>query len=50
LFGGRFFLEPSVAVTHWPIDRNAPVDFATVDDRWPSYFLFEPGLHFGVKF
>lgn len=46
----RVFLEPSVAFTAWPINTNLPDDFAAVEDQWPSYFLFEPGLHFGVKF
>lgn len=48
LFDDRFFVEPSVAITHWPITTNVPAAFARVDGRWPNYFLFEPGLHFGV--
>jgi len=50
LFKNRFFLEPSVSVTHWPIKSNVPESFAAFDNKWPNYFLFEPGLHFGVKF
>ena len=50
LLHDRLFLEPSVAVTYWPISTNAPPAFAEKDDRWPNYFLFEPGLHFGVNF
>ncbi len=46
----RFFIEPSIPFTHWPISTNAPAAFAEKDSRWPNYFLFEPGLHFGVKF
>ena len=46
----RFFLEPSIAFTHWPIKTNVPAAFAERDRRWPNYFLFEPGLHFGVRF
>jgi len=49
-FNNRFFIEPSVAMTHWPIKTNVPASFAEVDNRWPNYFLFEPGLHFGIKF
>lgn len=49
-FKDRFFLEPSLAVTHWPIKTNVPESFAKVEDKWPNYFLFEPGLHFGVNF
>ncbi|NOU47158.1 MAG: hypothetical protein HOO86_08865 [Bacteroidales bacterium] len=49
-FKNRFFIEPSVAITHWPINTNVPESFAIIEDKWPNYFLFEPGLHFGVKF
>lgn len=48
LLGDRVFVEPSVAITHWPITTHVPAAFARVDRRWPNYFLFEPGLHFGV--
>jgi hypothetical protein len=50
LFKNRFFIEPSVSITHWPINTNAPESFATLENKWSNYFLFEPGLHFGVKF
>jgi hypothetical protein len=50
LLRGRLFLEPSVAFTYWPVDTHAPPAFAERDARWPNYFLFEPGLHFGVRF
>jgi hypothetical protein len=50
LLQDRFFLEPSIAATHWPISTNVPAAFAEKDRKWPNYFLFEPGLHFGVKF
>ncbi len=46
----RFFLEPSIAFTHWPINTRVPEEFATMERQWPTYFLFEPGLHLGVKF
>jgi hypothetical protein len=46
----RVFLEPSIAFTHWPVSTNVPEEFAVLDKKWPSYFLFEPGLHAGVKF
>ncbi len=45
----RVFIEPSIAVTHWPINTNVPADFARLDNRWASYFV-EPGLHVGFKF
>ena len=50
VFNHRLFLEPSIAVTSWPINTNAPAAFRALDDRWHSYFLGEPGLHVGVKF
>jgi hypothetical protein len=50
LFKNRFFIEPSVAITHWPINTNVPENFEVLEKAWPNYFLFEPGLHFGVKF
>jgi hypothetical protein len=44
-----FFIEPSVAITHWPIKTNVPDAFAKIEDKWPNYFLLEPGLHFGIN-
>ena len=49
-FKNRFFIEPSVAMTHWPVNTNVPESFKVMEDKWSNYFLFEPGLHFGVKF
>jgi hypothetical protein len=50
LFRNRFFIEPSIDMTHCPINTNVPESFASVEKRWSNYFLPEPGLHFGVKF
>jgi hypothetical protein len=47
---GGLFIEPSIAMTMWPVSTGAPEGFATLDSRWPSYFLFEPGLHAGFRF
>lgn len=49
-FKNRLFLEPSVAMTHWPINTNVPDSFAEIEGKWPNYLFFEPGLHFGFKF
>ena len=46
----RFFIEPSIAVTQWPIRTNVPEAFGQADERWNRYFLAEPGLHFGFNF
>lgn len=50
LFKNRFFIEPSLAATAWPISTNVPPGFASKDRPWNRYFLFEPGLHLGIKF
>lgn len=50
LFEQRLFIEPSLAVTHWPINTNLPESFQAQEDRWPNYLLFEPGLHIGWNF
>jgi len=50
LFKNRFYLEPSVAFNYWPVYTNLPVSFATKENKWHNYFLFEPGLNFGIKF
>ena len=49
LFANRFFLEPSIAATYWPINTNLPESFQEKEDRQADYFLFEPGLHVGLK-
>ena len=47
-FNDVFFIEPSVAFTTW-VNTNMPASFQEQDDRWSSFFLFEPGLHFGFN-
>jgi hypothetical protein len=50
LFKNRFFIEPSVGLTHWPVKTNTPQSFKEKDSKWPKYFGWEPGLHFGYNF
>ncbi len=50
LFKKRFYVEPFVAFNYWPINTNLPESFAKMENKWPDYFLFEPGLNFGIKF
>jgi hypothetical protein len=50
MFKDRFFLEPNLAFTYWPINTNVPESFSELESKWPNYFLFEPGLHFGITF
>ncbi|NOT74972.1 MAG: hypothetical protein HOP08_08580 [Cyclobacteriaceae bacterium] len=49
-FKNRFFFEPSIGLTHWPVKTNTPESFKLKENKWPSYFGFEPGLHFGFNF
>ena len=50
LFNDRFFVQPSLAMTHRPYHTPMPESFRQVDDRWPTFFLGEPGLHIGFNF
>ncbi len=50
LFKDRFFIEPSVAITHRPYYTEMPDSFRGIDARWPKFFFGEPGLHFGFNF
>lgn len=50
LLNDRLFFEPNLAVTYWPVNTGLPESFREKDRKWPNYFLFEPGLHFGVVF
>ncbi len=47
--GSFAFIEPNVAVTHWPINTGLPSSFQAQEDRWGK-FQVEPGLHFGFLF
>lgn len=46
----RFFFEPSLGLTHWPVQVNVPQAFKDAESKWPQYFGYEPGLHFGINF
>lgn len=48
-FGKTFFLEPSFAVTSWPINTGLPPSFQEKEDGSPK-FTVEPGLHLGFLF
>ncbi|WP_338767134.1 hypothetical protein WAF17_05205 [Bernardetia sp. ABR2-2B] len=49
-FKNRFFLEPSIAITHRPFHTKMPESFKVWDDKWSKFFFGEPGLHFGFNF
>jgi len=44
-----FFLEPSFAMTTWPVNTGLPSAFLAEDRKWKGY-QFEPGLHVGWVF
>jgi hypothetical protein len=50
LFKDRFFIQPSIAITHRPYHTEMPVDFKQVDDKWSKFFFGEPNLQFGFNF
>jgi hypothetical protein len=50
LFKDRFFIQPSVAITHRAYHTALPDGFKQLDDKWPKFIFGEPGLHFGFNF
>ena len=46
----QFFIEPQFHCNVWHFDTNTPNSFKQLDDKWDSYFLFEPNLYIGIKF
>lgn len=45
----RFFFEPALGVSYWPIRTNVPESFKAVEKNTPNYF-FQPGFDFGFNF
>lgn len=50
LFNDKFFIEPSLAITHRPYQSKMPNGFEQLNDKWTKFFFGEPGLHFGYNF
>lgn len=48
-FKSRFFFEPAIGISYWPVRTNVPASFKAVEQKWPNYFI-QPGLDFGFKF
>lgn len=48
-FKNRFFFEPALGCSYWPIRTNVPESFKKLEKKWPNYFI-QPGLHFGFNF
>lgn len=47
---GKFFIEPSIAITHRPYHTDMPEPFKRLDDKHSKFFFGEPGFHFGFNF
>ena len=48
-FKNRFFFEPAIGCSYWPVRTNVPESFKAVEKKWPNYFI-QPGLNFGYNF
>ena len=48
-FKNRFFFEPAIGCSYWPVRTKIPESFKLVEKKWPNYFI-QPGLHFGFNF
>jgi hypothetical protein len=48
-FNNRFFFEPAVGCSYWPLRTNVPQSFKAVEKKWPNSFI-QPGLDFGYNF
>ena len=48
-FKNRFFFEPGIGVSTWPIRTNVPDSFKAIDQKWPSHFI-QPNFDFGFNF
>jgi hypothetical protein len=50
LFKDRWFIQPSLAITHRAYHTTLPNGFKQLDDKWSKFIFGEPGLHFGFNF
>lgn len=50
LFKDRFFIQPSLAITHRAYHTELPDGFKALDDKWSKFVFGEPGFHFGFNF
>ncbi len=48
-FKNRFFFEPAIGCSYWPVRTNIPESFKLVEKKWPNYFI-QPGLNLGYNF
>ena len=50
LIKDRFFIQPSIAITHRAYHTKMPDGFKQLDDKWSKFVFGEPGFHFGYNF
>ncbi|GIZ07759.1 hypothetical protein [Flavobacterium sp. UMI-01] len=50
LLKDRFFIQPSIAITHRIYHTTLPDGFKQLDDKWSKFVFGEPGFHFGYNF
>lgn len=50
LFKDKFFIQPSIAITHRAYHTKLPDGFRQLDDKWSKFIIGEPGFHFGFNF
>ncbi|MDO1451364.1 hypothetical protein Q0590_34130 [Rhodocytophaga aerolata] len=50
LLKDRFFIQPSLAITHRAYHSKLPDGFKQLDDKWSKFIFGEPGFHFGFNF
>jgi hypothetical protein len=48
-FKKRFFFEPAIGCSYWPVRTNLPESFRLAEKKWPNYFI-QPGFDFGFNF
>jgi hypothetical protein len=48
-FKNRFFFEPALGCSYWPVRTHVPQSFKSVESEWPNYFI-QPGVNFGFNF
>jgi hypothetical protein len=48
-FEDRFFFEPAIGISYWPLRTGVPESFKAVEQKWPNYFI-QPGFDFGFNF
>jgi len=48
-FNDRFFFEPAIGISYWPLRTGVPDSFKAVEQKWHNYFI-QPGFDFGYNF